>query len=81
MGNCGLRSKAQVQIPGKLKRQNPISLENIRITLLEMKQIDKAPVLNLDQNKLHVRRLLGQTTMEDSSGKLTVSEEKDALKV
>ena len=65
MGTCGMRSKSQVTVP-RVAKGNPTSVAALRSRLLELKQADKVPILSLEKNRLHIRRLLGQETMAES---------------
>jgi len=63
MGNCGIRSKPQVSLPTSIQ-SNSSAKHTLRVRLLELRQADRVPVLNIERSKIHQRRLVRQETAE-----------------
>ena len=47
-------------------KTNPASLKSLRAKLLEMKQLERVPVLSMKTSKMYQRRLMKQETMAES---------------
>ena len=75
MGVCGCHSSQNVLVVPVPTRSNPDSIAALRVRIIELKKMEKVPILALERNKLHVRRLLGQETMAESSEVLRMREE------